>query len=74
MNQPELETNYPNYCRTCNAIGIFGDLATLQFWECKTCLEKGRCPRCGEDALIQKIKCSKCGWSLNDVRRAPPKS
>lgn len=76
-------TQYPNYCRKCNGWGVVSwtenqaPLGSGQNWPMEmsdpcTCVEEGKCPRCGEKAINLTEEgdfppdgipaCSACGW------------
>lgn len=67
------QTKYPNYCRSCEGVGGFdipmhvyrdGSADPPDFDIC-SCVEEGRCPRCGADDLDTEdgpTACAACGW------------
>lgn len=67
------KNTYPNFCRTCQGWGLLKD-PHGRFKDCEECITKGRCPRCGENALDKMATCSKCGWHRDDNNRGLPGS
>jgi len=62
---------YPGFCRQCNGWGLLSS-----FKGCK-CVQRGLCPRCGENepALLDPpYLCRNCGWDPGDDHRGLPGS
>ena len=83
----EWVEKWPDYCQHCQAsgeityeenYGIPGPTETLTD-TCPKCLDKNKCPRCGEEfsdeALLlsnhSHLVCQECEWSTADPDTAP---
>ena len=86
----EYETAWPSYCRKCDGQGGHGyyydpspagvSLSSGQMFDydpCPECVEKGICPRCGNQVWTEDdfgsdlVTCSACGWKEEDPDAAP---
>ncbi len=75
MERTEYQETYPNYCKRCQGWGMFKRLSPdVRIWDCEECITKGRCPRCGENALNEMDTCANCGWYRDDNTRGLPGS
>lgn len=60
---------WPCYCKACDGMGMkeWYDVETGYDGEpCPNCMEKDKCPRCGEMFLSsedEEVPCSHCGWN-----------
>ncbi|KGV06398.1 hypothetical protein [Burkholderia pseudomallei] len=75
MNQVDYEKTYPRYCRKCKGWGGFKSISlTVQIRDCEECIEKKRCPRCGDENFDMWKGCAICGWQHDDANRGLPDS
>ena len=70
-----FQSRYPDYCTACGADGFtyskdyWGE---LKQYPCTSCLEQGKCPRCGKQEIVQEPwkefagsypVCAACNWT-----------
>jgi len=79
---------HPNHCPHCEGWGGFASCydpspagvglspGCMPDWDpCPKCLERGVCPRCGQETLVpddEPEACTSCGWSMSDPDGMPP--
>jgi len=74
----EYEAKWPDHCRKCNGAGLLVSYQSVPYGMgstnmevddyCSTCIEEGKCPRCGKTVFSEEdfdgeiLSCSQCGW------------
>lgn len=79
----EYEAQWPNHCRHCNGWGGFAQYNYPRepddFESCGDCIDKGICPRCGQQAWSDEdlfnndvLVCPHCGWKDGNLDSGCP--
>lgn len=88
----EWVRKWPNYCRSCGGFGVNSWYENASPWGsgenwpmqvtdvCPSCLEQGKCPRCGREAWTEEevenesLTCMYCGWDDEHPDAVPPET
>ncbi len=76
------QTQWPNFCHTCGGWGAFqtvdsvpygpGSVSMYGSEPCGACIDEGKCPRCGAQALDEDGEnCASCGWNWEKTPGCP---